>query len=259
MSGPAFRFLHTSDWNLERPVYGVNEVPDHLREALIDAPFKAAKQVCDAALTEGVDFVILSGEITHPIHGGPRALDFLYQQFELLHRKQVAVYWVAGGSDRPEMWPGSLPLPASVQTFPTDRIRSITARRGDRTLAKIQGCSHPKDGKVRAGDFSRAPGQFTIAAVHGTCNLSQLRRSRIDYWALGGRRTRETVFSSPRIAQYCGSPQGRSMTELGPHGCTLVDVDEMGVVSRQMIPTDVVRWHHENLELPDLILLKKPH
>jgi hypothetical protein len=59
------------------------------------------------------------------------------------------------------------------------------------------------------------------------------------------------LFTSPRCAQYAGSPQGRSPEETDVHGCTLVDVDDAGIVSRQVIPTDVVRWHSERLELPD--------
>ncbi len=50
----------------------------------------------------------------------------------------------------------------------------------------------------------------------------------MDYWALGGRAERTTLFNSPGIAHYPGTPQGRSPAEAGTHGCTLVNVDEQG-------------------------------
>ena len=52
MSGLAFRFLHTSDWHLELPASGLVEVPDHLREALVEAPYLAAERVIETALAE---------------------------------------------------------------------------------------------------------------------------------------------------------------------------------------------------------------
>ena len=42
------------------------------------------------------------------------------------------------------------------------------------------------------------------------------------YWALGGRAERTTLFNSPGIAHYPGTPQGRSPAEAGAHGCTVV-------------------------------------
>ena len=37
MSGPAFRFLHTGDWLLHQVCYGFAEIPEPVRELLIDA------------------------------------------------------------------------------------------------------------------------------------------------------------------------------------------------------------------------------
>ena len=37
----------------------------------------------------------------------------------------------------------------------------------------------------------------------------------IHYWALGGRAEQSTLFNSPGIAHYPGTPQGRSPAEAG--------------------------------------------
>ena len=50
MSGHSLRFLHTSDVHLEQPLYGVAEIPDHLRDTFLDAPFQAVQQIVDLAI-----------------------------------------------------------------------------------------------------------------------------------------------------------------------------------------------------------------
>ena len=54
MSTWPFRFIHASDFHLGRPLRGVTEVPDHLRELFLESPYTAARQVFEAALVEDV-------------------------------------------------------------------------------------------------------------------------------------------------------------------------------------------------------------
>lgn len=247
----AFRFLHASDFRLELPVLGVAQVPKHLRDVFIDAPYRAALRVFETAISERVDFVVLSGNIINPHAAGPRGVHFLLEQFERLARDQIAVYWACGPSDRADLWPTSAPLPSNVQLFSAERVASVTHRRNNQTIATIQGCGQRRSPVIRVGDFARDSLPFTVGVTYGVGDPKLLRTSQVDYWALGGRHDRHTLFTSPRIAQYSGSPQGRSPDEDDVHGCTLVDVDEAGTVGRQMIPTDAIRWHSERIELPD--------
>ena len=59
----SFRFLHASDFRLDAVPRGLTEVPDHLRDTLLNAPYSAARKVFDTALSERVSFVILAGNI----------------------------------------------------------------------------------------------------------------------------------------------------------------------------------------------------
>ena len=247
----AFRFLHASDFRLELPVLGVTNVPEHLRDTLIDAPYRAAMTVFDTAVAERVDFVVLSGNIINPHAAGPRGVHFLQEQFTRLAREQISVYWSCGPSDRIDLWPASAPLPTNVQVFSADRVSSVAHRRNNNTIATIQGCGHRKSHVIHASEFAGDNARFSVAVSYGAGNPKSMRASRVNYWALGGRHDRHTLFTSPRIAQYSGSPQGRSPDEVDIHGCTLVDVDEAGIVTRQMVPTDVVRWQTERIDLPD--------
>jgi hypothetical protein len=135
--------------------------------------------------------------------------------------------------------------------FTGERVTTVAHRRGNEPVLELLGCSQRKSHRIRTADFTGDPTRFTVALTYGAADTKALRSARVNYWALGGRHDRHTLFTSPRIAHYAGSPQGRSPVETDAHGCTLVDVDEAGIVSRQVISTDVVRWHNERLELPD--------
>ncbi len=86
MSNRPFRFLVAGDFHLEQPLGGVAEVPDHLRELFLDAPYTAARRAFDAALAEDADFVLLTGDILRPSDTGPRGPLFLVEQFLRLSR-----------------------------------------------------------------------------------------------------------------------------------------------------------------------------
>ena len=61
MSQPPLRLVHASDLHLENPLGGVAEVPDHLRDVFLNAPYLAAEQVFELAISEGADALLLAG------------------------------------------------------------------------------------------------------------------------------------------------------------------------------------------------------
>ena len=93
MPGIPFRFLHASDFHLEQPLGGLSQVPDHLRDVLIDAPYIAAERVFETALSEDVDFVILAGDVLHPQRSGPRCIELLRRHLLRLAERNISVYW----------------------------------------------------------------------------------------------------------------------------------------------------------------------
>jgi exonuclease SbcD len=252
MSGELIRFIHASDFHLEQPLYGLDAVPDHLREWLLEAPYQAATRVFDSALAEHVDFLILSGDILDPLHGSPRALAFLTEQLQRLSERDIAVYWVGSEQDSPENWPSVVPLPDNVHHLSANRVQSITHRRSGEVSIGIIGASTREHGPASLTDYHPdSLDHFTIGIWHGLTDAAVLARQPLNYWALGGEHQRKTLFSTPHAAHYPGSPQGRSPEEAGPHGCTLVSVDPDGKVRMQMLATDVIRWHEERLNVTE--------
>src|SRR5262245_55227573 len=104
--GP-FPFVHASDLHLERPLFGLAEVPDRLRDSFIEAPYVAAERVFETAIAEQADVLGLAGDILHNLTAGARAWLFLQEQFSKLNASGIQVYWAGGGVDPPEEWPAA--------------------------------------------------------------------------------------------------------------------------------------------------------
>src|SRR5690606_279769 len=94
-----------------------------------------------------------------------------------------------------------------------------------------------------------AHGLFTIGVAYGTDDSAGHEGDRVHYMALGGRHHHQTVDHEPGVAHYCGTSQGRSPRETGPHGCTVVTVDDTAKAKTRFVPTDVVRWVEQSLEV----------
>jgi hypothetical protein len=248
MSDCPFRFVHASDFHLEQPPTGIAEVPDHLRDLFLDAAYTAAEQVFETALAEDAELLVLCGDLLHPQYTGPRGPLFLVEHFARLAERGIAVYWAGGSVDPPDAWPSAVTLPDNVHVFPRARIEEIVHRREETPLVRLVGISRDGQRAIRPGDFPPDPtGLFTIAVAHAAADPAALQASGIHYWALGGRHDRSTPLSTPQIAHYPGSPQGRHPGESGIHGCTLVQVDQQRQARTSLIPTDAMRWLSERV------------
>ena len=138
-----FRFIHAADFHLHRPITGITEVPEHLRELLLEAAYRAAVRVFEAALTEESDFVLLAGDLLDPEATGPHGPLTLVEQFERLAERGIAVYWAGGQCDPPEVWPAVYHLPDNVHVLPAGRPVEIL---------------HESRGRADRADRRRQPG-----------------------------------------------------------------------------------------------------
>ncbi|MCA9239618.1 MAG: DNA repair exonuclease [Planctomycetales bacterium] len=252
MSQRPMRFVHASDLHLEQPLTGLARIPDHLRELLRDAPYRAAEQVFETALTEDADALLLAGDVLDVPLAGPRAVVFLIEQFQRLEARGIPVFWAGGRTDRPDLWPASARLPENVHVFPVGRVEQHDVHRDGKVIAKVQGMSCGPDCVIDASGFHRdAHGRFTVGVAYGTSDAPGKEGDRVHYMALGGRHRRATVDHEPGVAHYPGTPQGRSPEEQGPAGCAVVQVDETGKARTKFVSTDVVRWVTETVEFTD--------
>jgi hypothetical protein len=237
------RFVHTSDWHLERTMWGLAEIPEHLRDVLVEAPRTAASRVIDLALAEQVDFVLLAGDILDPFDAGPRTLHWLGEQLGRLAEAAIPVYWIAGQAEG-RFAADSLVLPANVTRVPAGAHKEFPLVRDGLELGELLASGGSKRRIDADGFGSDQRAGVSIAMAHGGSKASMLKESAAGYWALGGKHTRCTLsLGDGRQAHYCGTPQGRHPGETGPCGCTLVEMDRHGRTRLSLCDTDLVRWH----------------
>ncbi len=254
MAGESFRFIHASDFHLERPLGDLDVLPGHLRDALATAPFRAAQSVLDAALVENVDFLVLSGDLLNPAMAGPRGMSLLLSHFDRLHQKNKPVFWAAAAADDPTRWPEAVPLPPNVTLFPKNRAVSVPVQRAGRTLCNVVGRSSEGRSQLHVPSFRVDPtDEFTIAVGSGTADADSLAEGRFHYWALGGEHQRTVIEGGGKSgAVYCGSPQGRSLDEPGPHGYTIVDIDADQNARLHAVECDTFRYCRADIDGSEL-------
>ncbi|MDZ4819337.1 MAG: hypothetical protein SGJ20_10225 [Planctomycetota bacterium] len=260
MATTRFRFIQSSDFRIELPPHGLAEIPDHLRDLLIDAPYRAVSNVVEAALRHEVDFVLLTGGLVDPTRCGPRGMIFLRDQLQRLADRQIPIYWSASGSDPVSQLPARLHWPATVHFFPIDRIGRFEVTRHGQVLAELLGQSAIDSKTVldfcQAGIPLASERLFSIAAFHGPAQQN-IEAPGIDYIALGGAAEVSTEHAAAPTIHYAGTPQGRSPAENGAHSCTLVEVDTDHQVRLSTVPTDVLRFVTESLSVsPDVTATK---
>lgn len=252
MSGELVRFIHSSDFHLEQPVYGLASIADSQRDTILESPYLSATRVFDSAILEHADFLLLSGDLYDANSSSPRAVAFLLEQFERLEEKSISVYWCLGQSEGSEAWPATVPLPSNVHMFLPGKVDELIHMRENQVPITICGVGWSDRHRVSPSEFrAESVNTCRIALAHGPFDAHALQKQYVHYWALGGEHQRRTLFATPHTAHYCGTPQGRSPNETGPHGCTLVSIESDGKIRTQLLPTDALRFYRESMAVTD--------
>ncbi|MEM6978650.1 MAG: metallophosphoesterase [Planctomycetota bacterium] len=254
MSQESFRFIHASDFHLESPLGDLDSLPPNLRDAIATAPRDAVMAIFEAAAADNIDFLVLSGDLLHPVTAGPHGMAILLDGFERLHSKATPVYWVHGLADDPKQWPEAVPLPPNVTLFPKDRAVTVTYERAGRAICQIVGRSSEGRSLLNVAGFQFDDSDmFTIGLGYGTADVAALSNARIDYWALGGPHNHASIEEGAAAGAVApGSPQGRSMSETGSHGYTVVDIDAERTSRVHHVASDHIRYCHVTIDAEDI-------
>ena len=254
MPGESFRFIHASDFHLESPLGDLDSIPSHLGDAMADAPRRAAAAVFEAAMVDNIDFLVLAGDLLSPQAAGPHGMSLLLDNFEKLHQKKTPVFWVAGAADDPQKWPDAAPLPPNVTLFPKNRAVTVPVQRAGRTICNVVGRSSEGRRVLHVPSYRVEPtDEYTVAIGYGIAEADALAEGRFDYWALGGDHNRKELDGgAPGGAIYCGSPQGRDISEPGAHGYTIVDVDADQTTRAHKVECDAFRYCHVEIDAAEI-------
>lgn len=238
----SFRFIHTADLHLDTPFVGMSNIPDQVRRHLQESTFAALDGLVDLAISEEVDFIVISGDIYDAADSSLRAQLRLKEAWDKLGIHGIHVYIIHGNHDPLSSSRQRFAYPDHVTVFGATVESATAVRRKDGLpVAIVSGVSYPTSAVTEntALKFKRdtSSSLYHIALLHGNvdgqeghdvyspCSLTDLRDSGYDYWALGHIHKRQILSESPWVV-YPGNIQGRSIKETGPKGCYLVEVNE---------------------------------
>ena len=265
----AFRFLHASDLHLDSPFRGHVDAAPELAPVLREATFRTFARLVDIAITEKVDFVLLAGDLYDGKDRSLRAQLALREGLVRLDEAKIKSFVVHGNHDPLSGRYAQLSLPPSVHVF-DGTLASVPIKKDWEVIATITGVSYARADVTEnlAKTFPRPEGDgFPIGLLHANlggdtghanyapCTLGDLASSGYRYWALGHVHTQAVHRSGETVAAYPGNPQGRSVRELGPRGCLLVEVSQSGKVETQPVIADEVRWHRPAVSIEGLTTL----
>jgi exonuclease SbcD len=229
----SFRFIHTSDIHLDTSFSG-SGFPSRLGDRKREAIRRTFRRIMDDSRRDGVDLVLVAGDLFESDRVTPDTVEFVKRQFEGLGPIRVFVApgnhdpFMAGSPYREEAWPGN------VHIFGNEEFRSVEVP-GLGVRVTGFGYEHPfletrlfRDLPVlpvdgfnivlgHGSDMVRIP---SGKSEHGPFTIADIAGKNIHYCALGHyhqqRQLPNPLDGTP--AWYPGIPEGRGWDETGACG-----------------------------------------
>lgn len=253
----SIRFLHTADLHIGRPFTGICELDSLWRERIVNATRSAFDTLCDYAIKNKVDFVLVSGDVFDTVSAEYSSYALFFDGLKRLSHEGIHTYICAGNHDPYSSWkPSFFSESAFIHIMETKQPSYFVHYRNGQPLCYIAGRSY----KTNAWDSIEpiingltyqeikqnacaASSECVmcieenipaIALVHTSLNkgesqryaplkITQLQASGVSYWALGHIHAFECFSNDHGVfAAFPGCLQGGDIGECGDKG--FVDV-----------------------------------
>lgn len=235
------KILHAADWHLDAPLLSHGE---GLRQALAAIP----GQIFEIAREEGVDLVLLSGDLFDGAYT-PRSYQDLYTVLKAL---EVPVFITPGNhdfcdADSPwvkELWP------ENVHIFKSNRIESVAVPALD---CRVYGAGFESmDCPPLLEGFRADCGErYAIGIFHGDATQigspynpitkTQVQMSNLHYLALGHIHKADSFVAGKTLCAWPGCPMGTGYDEPGEKGVYIVELTDKA--SLRFCPLQSVRFY----------------
>ena len=249
-----FRFIHTADLHLDSPLCGLKSREGAPADELRGASRRALDNLIDLAKSEGVDFIVIAGDIYDRDWKDYSTGLFFRLRMTRLQEAGIQVFMIAGNHDASSIISRKVDLPANVKKFSS---REAETFQPEAWPVAIHGMSFP-DRAVDENLIPRYPasvaGKFNIGILHTSlagnaehdtyapCTVEELTKKGYDYWALGHIHQPAVIRENPWVV-YPGILQGRHAKECGERGCRVITVnDALEVEGCEWHTLDVARW-----------------
>ena len=267
-------FIHAADLHLGAPFRGLRALSDAWADRLLTAIPESYDRVIEAALENGVDFVVMAGDIFDSARASYGDYLHFFQGLHRLDEAGIPVYLCTGNHDPFTSWKQDFfAFPPNTFMFSADKPSFETFERDGEPLVLLGGRGYynqtwPFDQDIAEGvnrsaaeeATGAADAPFAVGVLHTGLNLdhtkaptdpSALMRTGMDYWALGHIHKRYTFpDDNPRLV-FSGCIQGRDINETGERGVFKVTLTENAPNQLEFIPTASVVWQRMHVDVAD--------
>ncbi|MBI4595192.1 MAG: DNA repair exonuclease [Candidatus Tectomicrobia bacterium] len=247
------KFIHAADIHLDSPLVGLQRYEGAPIEEIRGATRRALENLVELAITESVDFILISGDLYDGDWKDYNTGLFFAAQMGKLRENGIKVFIISGNHDAVSQITKFLRFPENVKQLSVHKTESLILDdlsvvihgRGfhSRTITENMVKDYPPP----------IPHLFNIGMLHTSaegregheiyapCSLQDLLSKNYDYWALGHVHKYEVLHKEPWVL-FPGNIQGRHSRETGAKGCLLVTVEDGKVFKVEQRELDVLRW-----------------
>ena len=258
-----FRFIHTADLHLDSPLSSLALRNGELGELVRGATRKALERIVDLAIAEGVDALIVAGDLYDGSQTSMATALFLMGEMRRLDAAGVRVFLIRGNHDAQSQITRELTFPPNVHVF-DGRGKPVRAGTlaGGREI-HVHGISFAQPhapGSLLPAFRAPVADAVNIGLMHTSLagasrhdpyapvGIADLAAHGFDYWALGHVHQRRVHAQSPWIVMP-GNPQGRDINEGGPKGVTLATIADDGAITLEERPTAIAVFERLAVDL----------
>lgn len=253
-------FIHAADLHLDSPMIGLKSLPESIFTRVKESTFTALKRITAAAIEQGVDFVVLAGDLFDGEDRSLRAQARFRTEMLKLEEMGIPVYIVHGNHDHLNGTWVNLEMPANVHVFDIE-VETKTLQTKTGAVVYLYGFSYPKRNVLdrKIDDYRKVEGaDFHVGILHGNessgtehdnyapFSVKELRNKGFDYWALGHIHKRTVLSEDPPIV-YPGNIQGRNRKETGSKGFYHICLSELGTKMNFIESSDIV-WEETEID-----------
>lgn len=257
----AFRFIHTADIHLDSPLRSLAMRNPALAELVGDASRQAFVSIVDLCLAEGVDALVIAGDLYDGDQTSMKTARFLASQMTRLHQGGIRVFKIRGNHDAMSRISKQLVFPDTVTIFggrPQPVLQTAggldvmfhglsfaSPKAPESLLAKY---SAAREGTVNVGIMHTSLAGSPGHDVYAPCSVADLHSHGFDFWALGHIHVRK-VHPGASTVVMPGMPQGRDINEAGEKSVTLVTIRDDRSVEIEERPTSVAQFERVNVDV----------
>ncbi len=136
------KFIHCADLHLDSPFQGLTTKEPSLADRFKHSTNEAFVKIIDICLSENVNFLTVGGDTFDGVDRSLKAQILLRDQFERLHKANIAVIIVAGNHDPLSDWLTEIRFPKNVHLLAGDKVEKVSIEKDGNVITTIYGISY---------------------------------------------------------------------------------------------------------------------